>query len=189
MEIKKGDIFYIRDDESSQGSEQESGRPAIIVSNNKCNTHSNVIEVVYLTTKEKKPLPTHVPIICKVPSTALCEQVHSVSIYRLNEFVRTVSDEEMKQINKALIISLALEDDSEAEADSYEKQAMEAHIEYLEKELADASEDKERMLFDLAQLEKAAVENKPDMKIASLEAERNTYKDMYENLLHKLLEK
>ena len=38
------------------------GRPAVIVSNDKNNAKSNTVEVVYMTTKPKTDLPTHVYI-------------------------------------------------------------------------------------------------------------------------------
>lgn len=145
MEILRGDIFYIRSYDNEQGSEQSSGRPAIVVSNNKCNAHSNVIEVVYLTTREKKPLPTHVSVVCQRMSTALCEQIHSVSIDRLSDFIRTATDEEMKQIDKALKISLGLDGEEPPVEYEQEKEAMLAHIEYLEKQVEDAKPDKDKI--------------------------------------------
>lgn len=62
MEIYRGDIFFVKrnDNNRQKNSEQYDERPAIVVSNNKCNEFSPVVEVVYLTTQEKKPLPTHV---------------------------------------------------------------------------------------------------------------------------------
>lgn len=80
----------------------------MIVSNNKANEHSPVVEVVYLTTQDKKPLPTHVEVLCKVPSTALCEQVHSIYVDRLDDWIKTCTDEEMEAIDRALMISLGL---------------------------------------------------------------------------------
>lgn len=52
MSINRGDIFYVNQSETV-GSEQRSGRPAIIVSNSLCNEHSPVVEVVYLTCQHK----------------------------------------------------------------------------------------------------------------------------------------
>ena len=45
MEINRGDVFYVNRSETI-GSEQRSGRPAIIVSNPECNEHSPVVEDV-----------------------------------------------------------------------------------------------------------------------------------------------
>ena len=53
MEINRGDVFYVNRSETI-GSEQRSGRPAIIVSNPECNEHSPVVEVVYLTLPVQK---------------------------------------------------------------------------------------------------------------------------------------
>lgn len=111
MEIYKGDIFYIMtlNKDKTEGSEQKADRPAVVVSNNKCNEFSEVIEVVCLTTKEKTPLPTHVEVMCHVPSTALCEQIFSVSKKRVGNYIRTCTDEEMAAIDEALMISLGIE--------------------------------------------------------------------------------
>ena len=43
MNITRGDIYYV-DAIDSVGSEQRGGRPAIVVSNDKCNQHSPVVE-------------------------------------------------------------------------------------------------------------------------------------------------
>lgn len=45
--IKRGEMFYIsRGGVSYNGSEQHSDRPAVVVSNDKNNENSNVVEVV-----------------------------------------------------------------------------------------------------------------------------------------------
>ena len=106
--MKRGDIYYIHKDYAPYGSEQQPGRPAIIVSNNKCNASSSVVEIVFLTTKQKKPLPTHVEIRANYISTALCEQVHSVDIDRVGTYMCSCTKEEMDQVDKALKISLGL---------------------------------------------------------------------------------
>lgn len=110
MTVHRGEIYYIENNlvRFTTGSEQQGGRPGIIVSNDKGNEHSETVEVVYLTTQYKKPLPTHVAIMASVPSTALCEQVHSVDKSRIKEHLRNCTEEEMKEIDKALLISLGL---------------------------------------------------------------------------------
>ena len=108
--MQRGDIHYIIDYKDSVGSEQYAGRPAIIVSNDKCNQHSPVVEIVFLTTKPKHDMPTHVTIrSTSKPSTALCEQITSVSVERLGDYAGTCSDQEMAEIDAALLISLALD--------------------------------------------------------------------------------
>lgn len=107
-EIYRGDIFYITQG-SYVGSEQKSGRPGIIVSNDLANKHSPNVEVVFLTSQEKKALPTHVEVIARVPSTALCENIQTVSKERLSDFIRSCTTSEMKAIGKALLHSLGIE--------------------------------------------------------------------------------
>lgn len=108
MSINRGDIFYIHREETV-GSEQHSGRPAIIVSNAECNENSSVVEIVFLTCKHKRPMPTHVKIeSIGRRSTALCEQITSVDVCRLGDYKGHVTDEEMRQIDAALMCSLGL---------------------------------------------------------------------------------
>lgn len=110
MEYYRGDIFYVKKGLSGTfGVEQDAGRPAVIVSNNTGNKYAGQVEVVYLTTSEKKPMPTHVPVMCHMPSIALCESVFTVDKRRLGEYIRCCSAQEMADIDKALMISLGLE--------------------------------------------------------------------------------
>lgn len=85
------------------------GRPGIIVSNEMNNRYSPTVEVVYLTGKPKKPLPTHVRInSAKYPSTALCEQITTVAKERISSYVEKLSPEEEQALNAALMVSIAL---------------------------------------------------------------------------------
>lgn len=107
--VKRGDIFYIANSKFySTDPSNEAGRPGIIVSNDTLNEHSPVVEVVYLTTKDKKPMPTHVGILCKIPSTALCETIYTVTKDRLGDFVRSCTDKEMVEINRGMLCSLGI---------------------------------------------------------------------------------
>lgn len=102
----KGDIFYIYPKNVTE-CEQTGGRPAIIVSNNVGNDHSPVVEVVYLTGQEKKPLPTHVKIdSANIPSVALCEQITTVSKKRIGQYINSVTQTELQEIDRAMLLSL-----------------------------------------------------------------------------------
>ena len=102
MDIKRGDIWYIESG-YSVGSEQRAGRPAIVVSNNRNNQYSGTVEVVYLTTQPKRDLPTHVTISSlSRESTALCEQITSVSTERFGSYRGAVTAEEMEDIEEAM---------------------------------------------------------------------------------------
>lgn len=111
MEIKRGDIWYVRKDNYT-GCEQAAGRPAIIVSNEKNNASSETVEVVYLTTQPKKDLPTHVLIrSSERESTALCEQITTVSVDRLLGYKghHLTPAEMTNNVEVAMLISLELE--------------------------------------------------------------------------------
>lgn len=107
--IKRGDIYYVTK-YATTGDEIQTGRPAVVVSNDILNETSYVIEVCFLTLREKKPLPTHVLIDkgeCK-GSTVICEQINSVSIERIGDKMCELSEEEMGRVDRALLHSLNL---------------------------------------------------------------------------------
>lgn len=94
--MKRGEIYYIESTYRETGSEQRGGRPAVIVSNDKNNENSEVVEVVYMTTKPKNDLPTHVFIRSALsPSTVLCEQVNSVSVKRIGTLIGKLTKSEL----------------------------------------------------------------------------------------------
>ena len=105
----RGDIFYIRP-AAYTGSEQQGGRPGIIVSNDLNNEFSKAVEVVYLTTQDKPPLPTHVSINSAAKkSVALCEQITTVSVDRLGDYIGTATPAELQSVEQALIVSLGMD--------------------------------------------------------------------------------
>lgn len=105
----RGEIYHILPRERETGSEQHSGRPAIVVSNEANNKYSQTLEVVYLTTKEKKQLPTHVKIeAARFRSTALCEQVCTVDKTRVGDYIDKLSRYEIEDVDAAIVISLGL---------------------------------------------------------------------------------
>ena len=64
---------------------------------------------MYLTTQEKKPLPTHVKInSSKYPSTVLCEQIDTVNKDKVGDYIGQCSMAEMKRIDAALAISIGI---------------------------------------------------------------------------------
>lgn len=156
--FERGNIYYINNNNSPiVGSEQASGRPAIVVSNDKNNNHSSVLEVVYLTTQPKTYLPTHVKITSSSkPSTALCEQVYSISVDRVGDWCGECTADEMEQIDAALIISLGLTPPQNAKAEIKEEEEPSVYH------------------FDPA-------------LITKLETERDIYKNLYEQLLEKII--
>lgn len=164
MGIKRGDIYYVERSQyaPSTGSEQWSGRPAIIVSNDKNNEFSQIVEVVYLTTRPKVDLPTHIDIrSAQKPSVALCEQVTSVAVDRLGSWYAHCTDQEMQMIDAALAISLDI--DCEPQVKAVEK------VVPVEVSVPPASESSEEVI--------------------RLQTERDMYKSLYEQMFERLLAK
>lgn len=107
--MKRGEIYYIyrRD---TLGSEIAKARPAVIISNDTLNATSEVVEVIYLTTQPKKEMPTHVLINATgCPSTALCEQIDTVSVQLIGDYCGLCTEEELRDIDLALLRSLGIE--------------------------------------------------------------------------------
>lgn len=171
--MKRGEIYYIeRSSYGETGSEQRSGRPAIIVSNDKCNEYSDVLEVVFLTTQPKNDLPTHIDIRSSTkPSVALCEQINSIAIQRFGEYIGTCSDYEMMMVDAALAISLGLE---------FEKKPEKKEEKKIEPKKVGGGP-----------IGKPVVDNeqikKKDEEIVRLTAERDTFKALYDKLFERML--
>lgn len=106
--IKRGDIYFVVGG-AAIGSEQSANRPAVVVSNDIGNRFAPIVEVVYLTTRKKVGLPTHVFIgSAPKPSVALCEQIVTVSKSRLQRRIGRVTQQEINNIDKALRKSLGI---------------------------------------------------------------------------------
>ena len=109
--IRRGDIYYVREIKDAVGSEQKGYRPAIVISNNVGNKHSKIKQVVYITTKNKNEIPTHVLInSAKYTSIAICEQIFSVSDERIGRYVGHCTEDEIEKLDKALMISIGLDE-------------------------------------------------------------------------------
>ena len=105
----RGEIYHILPEDTETGSEQYSGRPAIIVSNEANNKFAPTLEVVYLTTKPKKALPTHVSIeAARFRSIALCEQVRTLEKSRLRQHLGCLSGEKLALVERALALAVAM---------------------------------------------------------------------------------
>ena len=181
-DVKRGEIYYINNEAnaSSVGSEQTNNRPAIIVSNDVGNKHSGIVEIVYLTTQPKKHLPTHVDIYTTTePSTALCEQITTVSKFRLDRYINECSQQEMEDIDRALAISLGL------------SKVTKGMIKYLEKWDKMLEEENNITIEDPPVIPAESCgdnlfSNEDVAYIATLETQLGLYKKFYEDT-HELL--
>ena len=111
MLIKRGDIFYA-DLNPVVGSEQGGIRPVLVVQNNVGNKHSPTVIVVPISSVRKKNLPVHTQIRCSEllkNSTALAEQIRTVDRRRLREYVGSLDNEIMREIDEILKISIGVD--------------------------------------------------------------------------------
>ena len=111
MVVHRGDIFYA-DLSPVVGSEQGGVRPVLVIQNDIGNKYSPTVIVTAITSQlGKAKLPTHIELSAteyNLPknSVALLEQIRTLDKRRLKEKVTTLSAEKMKEVNRALLISL-----------------------------------------------------------------------------------
>lgn len=177
MTYNRGDIFYISGGKTYAGFSRQvdAGRPAIIVSDDELNEHSDYVEVVYLTTQQKRPLPTHCQVVCKQLSTALCETIYTINKDRIGDYVKTCTTEEMSRVNECLLNSIGLDymsDFSEPVPDERSTVEFEKMKDELEMWKSKCNE----------QAQYIEGRNSVDSAVA---IERDLYKKLYEQLLDK----
>ena len=109
--IKRGEI-YSASFPDSVGSEQGGVRPVIIIQNDIGNRWSPTVIVATVTSKLKKTvLPTHVEIdsdFLAKESIVLLEQIKTIDKSRLRDYLGTLDEEKMSEIDKAIKISLGV---------------------------------------------------------------------------------
>lgn len=190
--ITRGEIYYITSIHDTVGSEQRAGRPALIVSNNKGNQFSPIVEICYLTMKEKPPLPTHITIESGPcgGSIILCEQITTVSIERVGDFMCKLSDSTMDKVDRALMISLDLNpemvttDVKSVPSEDYEK------FSAIEKENTSLKEDKISLEDENLNLKKELAYLSDKVHLFEVEASQaNMYKTMYYDIIDRLVGK
>ena len=94
------------------GSEQGGIRPVLVIQNNVGNRFSPTVIVSAITSRlDKAKLPTHIELPSEqyhLPkdSVALLEQIRTLDKRRLREKITTLEESKMKEINRAILISL-----------------------------------------------------------------------------------
>lgn len=116
--VKRGDLYYASLD-PVVGSEQNGFRPVLILSNNTGNRHSPTVMVAAITGKAKKTdMPTHILLPAgnglELPSVVLLEQIRTLDKSRLGDFIGRLDTTTMKGIDRALAVSMGLENEKES---------------------------------------------------------------------------
>lgn len=158
--ILRGEIYYVAIPYAT-GHEMEKDRPAIVVSCEELNRTSPCVAVVMCSASPKKELPEHITIrTTPVVSTALCEHIYTVDKSRLGKFVGRCTKAEIAALDIGIMSALAL--------GAYD---LARPVE------ASAEAHPVEQPFQLVQ---------PDMELAIVQVERDTYKSMYESLLDRM---
>lgn len=122
-EIKRGAIWYVDLGKAEEGSCIQAGiRPCVVVSNDVGNKYSSVIQVITLTSRVKKGLPTHVYLRShatklKTDSIALCEQIISINKKQIIDtgYVSQLEEKYIKWIETGMKRELDLKDENKEE--------------------------------------------------------------------------
>lgn len=115
VQVRRGEIFYA-DLNPVVGSEQGGIRPVLVVQNDVGNKYSPTVIIAAITSQiDKAKLPTHVELCndeygLEKNSVILLEQLRTIDKRRLKEKVAYLASEIMEKVDKALKISLGLED-------------------------------------------------------------------------------
>lgn len=113
LKFQRGQIWWYRTDNNFDGSVQGKSRPVIIMSNNFANKYSKNLLAIPCTTQEKKSMPTHTSFdIDGTSNIALAENLISVNIERLKEYIGTVDDELLSKLETNVMVALGLNNNS-----------------------------------------------------------------------------
>lgn len=106
---RRRDVYWVALD-PTVGSEVKKTRPAVIVSNNSCNTFGSGVVVLPLTNNVDSAYPGEALVVVNgKPARACGDQIRSLDKPRLHSRIDTLSHEELAAVDKAIRITLALQ--------------------------------------------------------------------------------
>jgi mRNA interferase MazF len=106
--MKRGDVWWVNFD-PSVGGEIQKQRPAVIVSNDAANNALNRVQVMPITSKIQKVYPGEALIMLNgTPRKAMADQITTVSKSRFINQVGTITTNDMKAIENAIKVQLAI---------------------------------------------------------------------------------
>ena len=113
--IKRGEIYFAQLN-PVVGSEQGGIRPVVVVQNDIGNQYSPTTIILAITSQiNKAKLPTHIELKAETyglerDSVILAEQIRTIDKTRLKQRIAVLQEENMKKVDHAMLISLALID-------------------------------------------------------------------------------
>jgi mRNA interferase MazF len=106
---RRGEIYWVALD-PVVGTEIKKTRPAVVVSNDSCNTHGSRVVVLPVTSNVDSLYPGEALIKIKgQPGRALGDQIRSLDKIRLQSRIGSLTAEEMAAVDEALLVTLGLD--------------------------------------------------------------------------------
>lgn len=110
---RRGSVYLVNLDPTF-GKEIKKTRPAVVIQNDIGNKNSPLTIVAPITSAEKYPHPVYVNIAASEGGLAknsivLLDQIRAIDQRRLSKYLGQMTDETMKKIDRALMISLDLQ--------------------------------------------------------------------------------
>ena len=109
-QVKRGEVYWINLGKQ-MGSVQGGHRLCVVIQNNTGNRYAPTTIIAPLTTaKKKSKQPTHVELETKLPnvSQVLLEQVQTVPKEMLGQYQTTVTENDLRRINRAIAVSMGV---------------------------------------------------------------------------------
>lgn len=112
LTVKRGDVFFCQGSPDAIGSEERKTRPVVVIQNDTGNTYSPTVIVANMTSNTDRrlyPFQFDVALPGGRPvSRVMCEQIRTVDKTRLLEKVYTMTDAELRTLDKCLAVSFGL---------------------------------------------------------------------------------
>lgn len=106
--MKRGEVWWVNV-RPSVGGEIHKQRPGVIVSNDASNKHLNRVQVVPLTSSVERLYPSEAYVMVKgKKNKAMADQLTTVSKIRLLSLVDRLSTADLKGVEQAIKVQLAL---------------------------------------------------------------------------------
>ena len=105
---RRGDIYWVALD-PTLGTEIQKTRPAVVASNDSCNTHGARVVILPVTGNVSSLYPGEARIELRgKPGRALGDQIRSIDKRRLRARIGRLTHDELRAVDDALRVTLAL---------------------------------------------------------------------------------